>query len=410
LSVDSLKKNTFGPPEGGTQTKEDIMAEPVIIDALRTPIGKMNGAYRETRPDQLLAHTLQALIKKTGVDSNQLGDLIAGCVSQLNEQGMNIARRTALLAGLPISVPGVTLNRFCSSGQQALHFAAQAIAAGDHDYVLAAGVESMTRVPMGSDGGEAWKNIYLSMRERYDLIHQGESAERIAERWKISRQETDEYAAESHRRAAAAAAAGMHSEIILTPGLDAEGKNLSLGRDEGIREVINLEKMAKLPVVFRPDGKGVVTAANSSQISDGSGAVLVANRELAEAAGFKPRARFRARIVIGSDPTMQLDGVIPATKLALAKAGLALKDLAWIEINEAFATVVISWAREFDPDMSKVNPWGGAIAHGHPIGATGAILMAKLLAGLASIDGQFGLQVMCAGHGMATATIIERLR
>lgn len=385
------------------------MPEPVIIDALRTPIGKMNGAYRETRPDQLLAHALQSLVKKTGIDPQRIGDVIAGCVSQINEQGVNIARRTALLAGLPTTVPGVTLNRFCSSGQQAVHFAAQAIAAGDHHYVLAAGIESMTRVPMGSDGGEAWKKVYLAMREQYDLIHQGESAERIAERWNISRREVDEFAAESHRRASEAAAAGRHTEIVPTPGIDAEGRHLSLTRDEGVRDVVNMEKMALLPTVFRPQGNGVVTAANSSQISDGSGAVLVASREVAEADGFKPRARFRARIVIGSDPTMQLDGVIPATRLALEKAGLTMQDLDWIEINEAFATVVLSWAKELNPDLSKVNPWGGAIAHGHPIGATGSILMAKLLAGLDSVGGQFGLQVMCAGHGMATATIVEKI-
>ncbi len=385
------------------------MAEPVIIDAIRTPIGRFKGAYRETRPDQLLAHTLQGLIKKTGVEPGRIEDVIAGCVSQIGEQGVNIARRTALLAGLPITVPGVALNRFCSSGQQAVHFAAQAIAAGDHDYVLASGVESMTRVQMGSDGGDAWKAVYLAMKEHYDLIHQGESAERIAEKWKISRREVDEFAAESHRRAFTAAEAGRHTEIIPTPGIDAEGRHISLARDEGIRPVIDMDKMAALQTVFRPDGNGVVTAANSSQISDGSGAVLVANREVAEADGLKPRARFLARVVIGSDPTMQLDGVIPATRLALEKAGLTIADLDWIEINEAFATVVISWARELKPDMSKVNPWGGAIAHGHPIGGTGSILMAKLLAGLDSIDGRFGLQVMCAGHGMATATIIERL-
>jgi acetyl-CoA acetyltransferase family protein len=385
------------------------MSEPVILDAIRTPIGRMKGAYRETRPDQLLAHTLQGLVKKTSVDPNRIGDVIAGCVSQVGEQGVNIARRTALLAGLPISVPGVALNRFCSSGQQAIHFAAQAVAAGDHDYVLAAGVESMTRVPMGTDGGEVWKAIYLSMREQHDLIHQGESAERLAEKWKITRRDVDEFAAESHRRASEAAKAGRHAEIIATPGLDAEGKHISLTRDEGVRDSINMEKMATLPTVFRPDGNGVVTAANSSQISDGSGAVLVANRDVALADGFKPRARFRARVVIGSDPTMQLDGVIPATKLALEKAGLSLSDLDWIEINEAFATVVLSWARALEPDLAKVNPWGGAVAHGHPIGGTGSILMAKLLAGLDSVDGQFGLQVMCAGHGMATATIVERL-
>jgi acetyl-CoA acyltransferase len=385
------------------------MSEPVILDAIRTPIGRMKGAYRETRPDQLLAHTLQSLVKKTGVNPDRIGDAIVGCVSQVGEQGVNIARRTALLAGLPICVPGVALNRFCSSGQQAIHFAAQAVAAGDADYVLAAGVESMTRVQMGSDGGEAWKAIALAMREHHDLIHQGESAERLAEKWNITRRDVDEFAAESHRRASEAAKAGKHTELIATPGLDAEGKHISLTRDEGVREAINMEKMAQLPTVFRPNGDGVVTAANSSQISDGSGAVLVADRDVAAADGFKPRARFRARIVIGSDPTMQLDGVIPATTRALEKAGLNIRDLDWIEINEAFATVVLSWARALEPDMAKVNPWGGAVAHGHPIGGTGAILMAKLLAGLDSVNGQFGLQVMCAGHGMATATIIERI-
>lgn len=386
------------------------MPEPVIIDAVRTPIGRFKGAYRATRPDQLLAHTLQALIKQTGVATDRIGDVIVGCVSQIGEQGVNIARRTALLSGLPITVPGVALNRFCSSGQQAIHFAAQAIAASDQDFVLAAGVESMTRVPMGSDGGESWKEIYLAMREQYDLIHQGESAERIAEQWQITRQDVDQFAAESHRLASRAAQANRHTEIVPTPGLNHEGKHILLARDEGIRDQVNVEKMAQLPTVFRPAGNGVVTAANSSQISDGAGAVLIANREIAEAAGFKPRARFRARVVIGSDPTMQLDGVIPATKIALEKAGLTINDLDWIEINEAFATVVLSWARALNPDMTKVNPWGGAIAHGHPIGGTGAILMAKLLAGLDAIDGQFGLQVMCAGHGMATATIVERVK
>jgi acetyl-CoA acyltransferase len=385
------------------------MSEPVILDAIRTPIGRMKGAYREIRPDQLLAHAIQGVIKRSGVDPKRIGDLIAGCVTQAGEQGVNIARRTALLAGLPIETPGVALNRFCSSGQQAIHFAAQGVAAGDHAYVLAGGVESMTRVPMGADSGDVWKIIYESMREQHDLIHQGESAERIAEKWKLSRQQVDEFAAESHARAARAAAAGVHTEILPTPGIDAEGNHLLLARDEGIRERINPEKMASLPTVFRPGRNGVVTAANSSQISDGAGAVVVADEDIARADGLKPRARFRARVVIGSDPTMQLDGVIPATRLALKKAGLAIGDLDWIEINEAFATVVLSWAHELRPDMEKVNPWGGAIAHGHPIGGTGAILAAKLLAGLDSIDGQFGLQVMCAGHGMATATIFERI-
>ena len=385
------------------------MAEAVILEAIRTPIGRYNGAYRETRPDILLAHALESLVKRAGIEKSKIEDVIIGCVTQINEQGINIARRTALLAGFPIEVPGVTLNRFCSSGQQTVHFAAQAIAAGDHNYLIAGGVESMTRCQMGSDGASVWKSIYLSMREQYDLVHQGESAELLAEKYGISRAEVDEFSAHSHAKAAAAAREGKTTEIVATPGIDAEGKHISLTRDEGIRESINLEKMATLPTVFRPNGNGVVTAANSSQISDGAAALLIANREIAEADGFKPRARFRSRVVVGSDPKFQLDGVIPATRLALEKAGLQIHDIDRIEINEAFATVVLSWARELNPNMEKVNAWGGAIAHGHPLGATGSVLMSKLLSGLEATGGQFGLQVMCAGHGMATATIIERL-
>lgn len=385
------------------------MAEAVIIDAIRTPIGRFNGAYRETRPDILLAHALESVVKRTGIDKAKIEDILIGCVTQINEQGTNIARRTALLAGFPIEVPGVTLNRFCSSGQQAIHFAAQAIAAGDHNYIIAGGVESMTRCQMGSDGAAVWKDIYLSMKEQHDLVHQGISAELLADKWNLTRADVDEYSTQSHARAAAAAKEGKNTEIVATPGIDAEGKHISLTRDEGIRESINPEKMAALPTIFRPNGDGVVTAANASQISDGAAAVLVANREVAEADGFKPRARFRARVAIGSDPTYQLDGVIPATKLALEKAGLTMSDIDRFEVNEAFATVVLSWARALNPDMEKVNVWGGAIAHGHPLGATGSVLMAKLISGLESSGGQFGLQVMCAGHGMATATIIERV-
>ena len=385
------------------------MPEPVIIDAVRTPIGKFRGAFRETRPDQLLAHALEALVARTGIDKAKIEDVLAGCVTQVNEQGVNIARRTALLAGFPIETPGVALNRFCSSAQQTIHFAAQAIAAGDMNYAIASGVENMTRCVMGADCPDYKNLIYLPMLEHYDLVHQGISAELIADQWGITRQHVDEFSAESHRRAYAAIQAGNHKEIAPANGIDGEGNNISLAHDEGVRAVLNLEKMATLPTIFRPDGNGVVTAANSSQISDGAAAVLVANREVAEADGFKPRAKFRARVVVGSDPKLQLTGVIPATQLALKKAGLSLQDIDWIEINEAFATVVLSWERELKPDMSKVNPWGGAVAHGHPVGATGSILMAKMLSGLDSINGQFGLQVMCAGHGMATCTIIERM-
>jgi acetyl-CoA C-acetyltransferase/acetyl-CoA acyltransferase len=295
----------------------------------------------------------------------------------------------------------MTLNRMCGSSQQAIHGAAQAIVAGDSDYAVAAGVEHMTRVPIFSDIGGGYTSLEPALLARYDLIHQGESAERIAERWQITRQEADAHAAESHHRAWSASQAGAPMALLPTPGLDA---------DEGVRAVIDTAKMASLPLAFRPAGAGIVTAANSSQISDGAAAVLLGDHDRALADGFRPRARFRARVAAGDDPMLQLTGVIPATRKALARAGLRLGDIDWIEINEAFATVVLAWAREFEPDMAKVNPWGGAIAHGHPLGATGAGLMVKMLNGLAATDGQFGLQVMCIAHGLATATVIERLR
>jgi acetyl-CoA acetyltransferase family protein len=280
-------------------------------------------------------------------------------------------------------------------------------------YAIGSGVESMTRAPMFSDiGGEAgsgYDALNPDLLQKQDLIHQGESAERIAEKWKITREDVDALSAESHRRASEATLENKNAEILPTGGFDPKGNLIELTSDEGIRGVVDADKMASLKTVFRPEGEGVVTAGNSSQISDGAAAVLVGEREQAEADGFTPHARFRARVVVGDDPTMQLTGVIPATRLALKKSGVSINDLDWIEINEAFATVVLSWADELKPDMDKVNPWGGAIAHGHPLGATGAGLMAKMLAGLEATGGQLGLQVMCIGHGMSTATIIERI-
>ena len=389
------------------------MAEAVILEAVRTPFGKRDGAFRETRPDSLLACALQELVARAGVEMAQVEDVITGCVTQVGEQAANVGRLATLLAGFPPEVPSVTLDRMCGSSQQAAHFAAQAIAAGDMKLAVGAGVENMTRVPMFSSLGGGFEKLNPDLLAQYELIHQGESAERIAEKWGLTRQELDEYAAESHRRAQKAAEAGLHSELIPMEGLDGEGKPMTLRRDEGIRPVIDMEKMAQLPTVFRPEGgpegKGVVTAGNASQISDGASAVLVAERAWAEAHGLRPRARFLARVAVGDDPTMQLTGVIPATKKALNRADLTLADMDWIEINEAFASVVLAWAREMDPEMEKVNPWGGAIAHGHPLGATGAGLMAKMVAGLEATGGRLGLQTMCIGHGMATATVIERL-
>ncbi len=385
------------------------MNEAIILEAVRTPFGRRDGVYAATRPDVLLAHTLLALVNRTDIDAEKIDDVITGNVTQVGEQGANIARQALLLAGFPTTVPGVSLNRMCGSSQQAIHFAAQAVAAGDVDYAIGAGVESMTRVPMFSDIQGGFETLNPKLLQRYELIHQGESAERIAEKYTLTRSELDEFAAESHRRASAASAAGYHREIVPTSGIDATGAAVSVTRDEGIREHIDLDKMAQLSPVFRPKGSGVVTAGNASQIADGAAALLVAAGDRAVADGFRPRARFRARIAMGDDPTLQLMGVVPATKKALAHAGLTMADMDWIEINEAFAAVVLAWERELEPDMAKVNPWGGAIAHGHPLGATGAGLMAKMLTGLEIKGGQFGLQVMCIGHGMATATVIERV-
>jgi len=390
-----------------------MSSEPVIIEAVRTPFGRRNGAFRETRPDALLARALEGLVERSGVDPEKIEDVVNGCVTQAGEQGANIGRLGVMLAGFPVTVPAVSINRMCGSSQQAVHFAAQAIAAGDISYAVGSGVESMTRTPMFSDlggapdAGSGFERLNPDLLKKQEIVHQGESAERIAEAWGISREDVDALSTRSHEHASEAAREGRNTEILTTSGLDGEGSPIEMTSDEGIRGVLDPEKMAGLKTVFREDG--VVTAGNSSQISDGAAAVLVGDRERAEADGFTPKARFCARVVVGSDPAMQLTGVIPATRAALKRAGVSINDLDWIEINEAFATVVLSWADELKPDMDKVNPWGGAIAHGHPLGATGGGLMAKMVAGLAATDGTLGLQVMCIGHGMATATIIERI-
>jgi acetyl-CoA acetyltransferase family protein len=373
--------------------------EPVILAAVRTPFGRRGGALRETRPDELLAGIIGAALARAGLPGEAIGDVIAGCVSQAGEQGANIARQAALLAGLPQEVPGVSLNRMCGSSQYAVHAAAQAVAAGDLDFAIGCGVESMSRVPMFLD-----LTLGKGDFRGFDNLHPG-----ITSRWKLSRSELDAFARESHRRAHAARLTGMHKEIVGLPGVDKEGAALTLDHDEGVRASIDEQKMAAMQPIFRSPENGVVTAANASQMSDGAGAVVIGGRAAAEQRGIRPKARFRARVATGSDPVMQLTGVIPATHMALKRAGLTIADLDWIELNEAFATVALCWAREFKPDMDKLNPWGGAIAHGHPLGASGAGLMAKMLCGLEQRGGQFGLQVMCIGHGMATATIIERL-
>lgn len=384
------------------------MSQAVIVDAVRTPFARRDGLFKEIRPDALLSLALKGLAERTSIDPAKVEDVVTGCVTQAGEQGANIGRLAVMLAGFPVEVPAVSLNRMCGSSQQAVHFAAQEVAAGDARYAIGAGVEHMTRAPMFSDVGGLDK-MNPELFSRFELIHQGESAERMADKWKITRQDCDEFSMESHRRASRAAKEGLNREIVPVTVKDADGNDLVVNHDEGVRHELNAAKIASLPTVFRPDGGGVVTAANSSQISDGSAAVLLADREVAQAEGLRPKARFLARVAVGDDPTLQLAGVIPATQKALERAGLKLSDIDWVEINEAFATVVLAWAKELKADLSKVNPWGGAIAHGHPLGATGAGLMAKLITGLEQTGGTLGLQTMCIGHGMATCTIIERL-
>ncbi|WP_261665103.1 thiolase family protein [Deinococcus sp. Marseille-Q6407] len=381
------------------------MREAVILEAVRTPYGKRGGAYRDVRPDALLALTLSGLLDRAGLDAGRVEDVVTGAVTQSGEQGANIGRLAVMMAGFPPEVPAVSLNRMCGSGQQVIHFASQGIDAGDLTYAIGGGVESMTRVEMFSDIGGGFERLNPDLLDKVGLIHQGESAERIAEHWGLSREALDSFAAESHRRAAQSRA--LHRELLPAPGLNAAGEPVTLEYDEGVREQLDPAKMASLKTPFRSDG--VVTAGNASQISDGAAAVLVGAREAALADGLRPRARFRARVAVGDDPIMQLTGVIPATKKALAKAGMTLDDIDWIEINEAFASVAVAWMQELQADPARVNPWGGAIAHGHPLGASGAGLMAKMLSGLEATGGAVGLQTMCIGHGMATATIIERV-
>jgi acetyl-CoA acyltransferase len=390
------------------------MSEAVIIEAVRTPFGKRGGVLREWRPDSLLARLLDELVARAGVAPQKIEDVVDGTVTLAGEQGANPARLAVLLSKLPIEVPGVSLNRMCGSSQQAVHFAAQAVAADDASYTIGCGVESMTRAPMFLDislgqPNQGFERLNPQLFERHELIHQGESAERIAQRWQLSRRMLDDFAIESHRRAARAQAERRNSEIVPVTGVSPEGAQIVVERDEGVRNPIDEAKLRSLKPAFRPEGEGVITAANSSQISDGASAVLIGRRDVAKTDGLAPKARFRARVAVADDPTLQLTGVIPATRLALKRAGVTIDDLDWIEVNEAFASVVLSWAKEFKPDMEKVNPWGGAIAHGHPLGATGAGLMAKMLAGLQARGGTLALQVMCIGHGQATATVIERL-
>jgi acetyl-CoA acetyltransferase family protein len=387
------------------------MPTAVIVDAVRTALGKRNGKLKDWHPVDLAAETLRALVERNDLDPALVDDVIMGCVMQTGAQGLNIGRNAALAAGFPESVVGTTVDRQCGSSQQAAHFAAQGVMAGAYDVVIAAGVEHMTLVPMGVTMNGPGMPFGPRVLERYQpaggLVPQGISAELIAERWDISREELDAFALESHRRAARATEEGRFENEIVPVTVETEGGKESFTRDEGIRFDTSMERLAALKPSFKEDGR--VTAGNSSQITDGAAALLIMSEEKANQLGLRPRARFHAFALAGVDPITMLTGPIPATKKILERTGLSLDDIDVIEINEAFASVVLAWERELHPDMTKVNPNGGAIALGHPLGCSGARLMATLLNELERTGGRWGLQTMCEGGGMANATIIERL-
>lgn len=386
------------------------MNSAVIVDVVRTPLGRRNGQFKESHPVDMAAHVIAALMERNDVDPELIEDVIMGCVSQVGEQGLNIARYAALAAGLPETTPGTTVDRQCGSSQQAAHFGAQGVIAGAYDVVIAAGIENMSRVPMGASLNNGANGFPFSeqLTQRYpNLVPQGISAELIAEKWGISRDDNDAFSVQSHQRAARAREEGRFDrEIVPLTANTPEGSQL-VARDEGIRPDSSLESLGKLKPAFKEGG--VITAGNSSQITDGAAAMLIMNEAVANRLGLKPRARFHTFALAGADPVLMLTAPIPATARALEKSGLSIDDMDCIEINEAFAPVVLAWEKEHKPDMAKVNPNGGAIALGHPLGASGARLMATLLCELERTGGRYGLQTMCEGGGMANATIIERL-
>ena len=384
----------------------------VIVDAVRTAGGKRNGKLKDWHPVDLAAEVLQAIAGRSNLDPALVDDVIMGCVMQVGEQAVNVGRNAVLAAGWPESVPSTTVDRQCGSSQQAAHFAAQGVIAGAYDIVIAAGVECMTRVPMGASVTSGPGMPFTkSMNDRYapvgGLQPQGIGAEMIADKWGVSREDLDAFSAESHRRAARATAEGRFDNEIIPITVQTDDGTEQFRVDQGIRADSTVESLGKLRPAFKPDGK--VTAANSSQITDGAAAVLIMSEEKALALGLKPRARFHTFALAGVDPVTMLTGPIPATSKALEKSGLSIDDIDLFEVNEAFASVVLAWEKEHHPDMSKVNVNGGAIALGHPLGCSGAKLMATLLNELERTGGRYGLQTMCEGGGMANATIIERL-
>jgi len=391
------------------------MATAVIVDAVRTPGGKRNGKLRNWHAVDLASESLKAIQARNDLDPALVDDVICGCVMQVGEQSLNIGRNAVLAAGWPESVPATTIDRQCGSSQQSMHFAAQGVMAGAYDVVVAMGVEGMTRTPMGSSivkdlGFPFGPRVMARYAPVGGLVSQGIGAEMIADQWGISREDLDTWSASSQQRAAAATAEGRFDrEIVAIKVRDDEGNDTDevMTADEGIRPDTTAETLSKLKPAFKEDGK--VTAGNSSQITDGSSAVLIMSEERAAALGLTPRARFVQFALAGVDPVTMLTGPIPATRKVLERAGMSMDDIDLVEINEAFASVVLAWEKELHADMSKVNVNGGAIALGHPLGASGAKLGATLLNELERTGGRFGLLTMCEGGGLANATIIERL-
>jgi acetyl-CoA acyltransferase len=384
----------------------------VIVEAVRTPMGKRNGGLSGVHPVTLGAHVLKDVVDRAGLQPDVVEDVVYGCVSQVGEQTGNVARLVVLAAGFPISIPGATVDRQCGSAQAAIHFAANLIQAGVVDVAVGGGTESMSRVPMGASFaqgklGEPWPQNVQEMFPDPGLKNQGLAAERIAALYGITRRDCDEFGARSQTLAAAAREAGHFTKEITPVEVEIEGVTGVIAADEGIRPGTTAEALANLKPSFHEDG--MLHAGNSSQITDGAAAVLMMSAEKAQELGLKPRARIVKQLVVGSDPELMLTGPIPATRLILEKAGMTLDQIDRVEINEAFAPVVLAWQKELDPDMRKVNVNGGAIALGHPLGATGARLMTTLLHDLERNKLRYGLQTMCCGGGLGTATIIERL-
>ncbi|MBE7519881.1 MAG: thiolase family protein [Thermoflexaceae bacterium] len=394
------------------------MRETVIVDAIRTPLGRRGGGLSQNHPIETSALLLRALAERNHFDPEVVDDVIYGCVSEVGAQSTNLARNIVLTAKWPYTVPGTTLDRQCSSSQQAVHFASNQISSGAHEVVVAGGTEWMSQIPLGANIGQNLGFPFtLAMREQYDLTSQGISAERVADKYGISREEADEFAVESQEKAARARAEGrFKNEIIPVPGKKkvknpdgSDGwEDAVIDSDEGIRPGTTVEVLAALKPSFRENG--VHHAGNSSQITDGSAAVLLTHPDKAKEMGWKPRARIVSQAVVGSDPELMLTGPITATPLALQRAGLTMRDIDLFEINEAFASVVLAWKRELSPDMNRVNVNGGAIALGHPTGCTGARLFGTILNELERVDGRYGLITMCVGGGIGTATVVERLR